>query len=599
MMRPVPRVAMKPFTLSFVTMSPFARPMRGGHDEHGEHRDRDVRRVAGHHVGGDQAREAHHVGHREVERGAEDDEGLPDGDEAEHAHAGEDVADVAGAEEVAPDGGDEDRADDDDPDQREAHDEAGVEPPTAPRRAGVAVCGHHASSVRVAHRSRRLRGASGRRVRRRRRRGRTRPRMASPTARCSRMPRGRPHRPAACRWRRRASASSLDAGSSAATRPSCMTRMRSDMPMTSGSSEEIMRMATPSLASRRMSGRRRPSRRRRCRGWARRAARRGASWRATSPARPSAGCRPRGTAPPGRRPARRTSSEESTPGSSRRTSAVRRANTQRMTSSALSSTDWFRASPWALRSSVISAMPGLHGLAGAVMCTGSPSSQQLAARERVDAEERLDELGAAAALQAGDPHDLAGSQFQVDAVDVAVAGTAQFEARLAERRCPPRPPGKYVGDGAADHAAHQFVGVELGGRAARHECAVLQHGDGVAEVEDLLEPVRDVEDRDAARLQPAHDRVEQLDLVVGERGGRLVHRMTRASTESAFTISTICCSATVRVRTGASGSMQSMPSWSSSARVSRTMALRSTKPGAPAARGRGTRSARPCARAAG
>ena len=53
--------------------------------------------------------------------------------------------------------------------------------------------------------------------------------------------------------------------------------------------------------------------------------------------------------------------------------------------------------------------------------------------------------------------------------------------------------------------------------------AVLEHGDPVGEVEDLGEPVRDVQEADAALLEPAHERVEQLDLVVGERGGRLVH----------------------------------------------------------------------------
>ena len=43
--------------------------------------------------------------------------------------------------------------------------------------------------------------------------------------------------------------------------------------------------------------------------------------------------------------------------------------------------------------------------------------------------------------------------------------------------------------------------------------------DVVEEVEDLLEPVGDVEDRDAAVGQPPDDGVEQPDLVVGERGG--------------------------------------------------------------------------------
>ncbi len=53
--------------------------------------------------------------------------------------------------------------------------------------------------------------------------------------------------------------------------------------------------------------------------------------------------------------------------------------------------------------------------------------------------------------------------------------------------------------------------------------AVLEDGDGVGQVEDLLEPVGDVEDAHAAFAQTGDDPVEDLDLVVGQRRRRLVH----------------------------------------------------------------------------
>ena len=62
----------------------------------------------------------------------------------------------------------------------------------------------------------------------------------------------------------------------------CITRIRSDMPITSGSSLETIRTATPvrgELAHQLVD--RDAWRRRRCRGWARRAARPAARWRAT------------------------------------------------------------------------------------------------------------------------------------------------------------------------------------------------------------------------------------------------------------------------------------------------------------------------------
>ena len=141
-----------------------------------------------------------------------------------------------------------------------------------------------------------------------------------------------------------------------------------------------------------------------------------------------------------------------------------------------------------------------------------------------DAEDGLEQLGAAGALEPGDADDLAGAQGEVDAVDVPVAGAAQLEPGLADLGA------RELGRGRTTRSAGPTISrtsvgvVELAGGPGGDLAAVLEDGDRVAEVEDLLEPVGDVEDRDAARGEPPDDRVEQLDLVVGERGGRLVHR---------------------------------------------------------------------------
>ena len=79
-------------------------------------------------------------------------------------------------------------------------------------------------------------------------------------------------------------------------------------------------------------------------------------------------------------------------------------------------------------------------------------------------------------------------------------------------------------DRAAHHAAHELARREVRRLVGRDERAVLEDRDAVAEVEDLLEPVRHVDDGDTAGGELADDRVEQLDLVVAQRGGRLVHR---------------------------------------------------------------------------
>ena len=184
---------------------------------------------------------------------------------------------------------------------------------------------------------------------------------------------------------------------------------------------------------------------------------------------------------------------------------------------------WLSARPVALRSSVTKASARRTAVRGLRRRAGCPATRDLAAGEGPDAEDALEQLGATGALQAGQPDDLAGVDGQVDGVDVPVAAAAELEAGLADRGAL-QLVGEEGGDGAPDHEPHDGGLVELARGAGVDERAVLEDGDRVAEVEDLLEPVGDVEDRDAAVGQPPDDGVEEPDLVVGQRGGGLVHR---------------------------------------------------------------------------
>lgn len=158
-------------------------------DEQGEGDGRrHVRGVPVHDRRSQQARETHDVGHRQIERCSEHHQGLADRDESEHAHAGEDVADVPGAEEVAPHGADEDGADDEGQDQDAEDDDRRVDPKPL----------HRAPPSMVAP-------------------------VAAPRISCSADP----------------------AGSSATSSPSCITRIRSLMPITSGSSLDTISTALP------------------------------------------------------------------------------------------------------------------------------------------------------------------------------------------------------------------------------------------------------------------------------------------------------------------------------------------------------------------
>ena len=78
-------------------------------------------------------------------------------------------------------------------------------------------------------------------------------------------------------------------------------------------------------------------------------------------------------------------------------------------------------------------------------------------------------------------------------------------------------------DPAADHGRDQRVVVEVGHRARRAHLAVAQHGDAVADLEHLLEPVGDVEHRHARpRAARPISCSSACRLLAGQRGRRLV-----------------------------------------------------------------------------
>ena len=242
---------MKPWTFSWLTIRPFTSPIAGGDDERDQHGGGDVRRLSGHDPGRRYAGQADDEGHGQVQRADQDHQGLADRDQAQDRRGRQDVVDVADAEEVAPCRAVRIAPTTIATSQHEVDDGGRVQRPQ-PRHHGATPAGPRPV-------------ASGRIV-----------------------------------------SSSDPAGSSPASRPSRITRIRSDIPIISGSSLDTIRTATPCAA--------RPSHQLVDRvlgadvdaaGGLVEQHDRGLGRRASAPARPSAGCRRRGTAPPGPAPVRR------------------------------------------------------------------------------------------------------------------------------------------------------------------------------------------------------------------------------------------------------------------------------------------------------
>ena len=129
---------------------------------------------------------------------------------------------------------------------------------------------------------------------------------------------------------------------------------------------------------------------------------------------------------------------------------------------------------------------------------------------------------------------------------------------------------------APDHQADDLALRKLGGRPRRDVPPVAQDRDRVGERRDLLEPVADEDDRDAALAQPRARSRRGSSTSCGESaavGSSMIS--SRALDESALAISSSCRSATPSPRTGVSGP-KSTPSSSRMPRRSERIARQST-----------------------
>src|SRR5690606_3863155 len=132
------------------------------------------------------------------------------------------------------------------------------------------------------------------------------------------------------------------------------------------------------------------------------------------------------------------------------------------------------------------------------------------------------DLRAAGADQAGQPDDLAGPYRERHVAERARGGEPLDPQHLLAGRLG-RPGREDVLDVPAGHERDDLGGGGVaGGQADRDGAAVLQYGDAVADLADLLQPVGDVDHGDALGGHLADDAEEVGDLVVGERGRRLV-----------------------------------------------------------------------------
>ena len=164
-------------------------------------------------------------------------------------------------------------------------------------------------------------------------------------------------------------------------------------------------------------------------------------------------------------------------------------------------------------------MPSLHGGRRGREVHELAAEADLAAVAPVDPEQDPGDLGAPGAHEPGEPDDLAGAHGEPDVAEDAHPGqAAHLEQDLADRVLHLREERHR----AADHVPDEVGGGELARRRRDDVPAVAEDGRAIAQREDLVQPVADEQDRHAAVAKPADDREQPLDLVGGQRCGRLV-----------------------------------------------------------------------------
>ena len=138
---------------------------------------------------------------------------------------------------------------------------------------------------------------------------------------------------------------------------------------------------------------------------------------------------------------------------------------------------------------------------------------------------RLDELGLAIALDAGDDHDLARPDIEVDSLDhhlVAIVADLQVANAQDDLAWLRLALGHDQLDIAPDHEVRELLARGRLRVRRAGDAAATEHDDVVGDLQDLVELVGDEDDRRARRRERANDPEQLLGLVWRQNRARLV-----------------------------------------------------------------------------
>ena len=180
-----------------------------------------------------------------------------------------------------------------------------------------------------------------------------------------------------------------------------------------------------------------------------------------------------------------------------------------------------------------------NGVGGRAKRDGLAVAEDAPGIAAIGAGQHARQLGAARAEQPGDADHFTGAQAEADVVQRALAAEALDPQQLVAGVDATL--GKVLLEIAIGHQPHELVDRDLRQQLGGDVPAVAQHRDATADAIHLVEAMRDVDHRHAARHQPRDQRKQLIDFARRQRRRRLVHHEDRRLRRvSAFAISTIC-----------------------------------------------------------
>ena len=150
---------------------------------------------------------------------------------------------------------------------------------------------------------------------------------------------------------------------------------------------------------------------------------------------------------------------------------------------------------------------------------GFPVDAQLPRVAGLDGEQRPRDVRPAGSDESREAENLAMTDGESDVGKHAAATpAAHFECRLANHQAL----ASRIVNMPADHHFDKPVLGHGADRFGRDLAPITKHGDAIADLKDLVETVRNEQNGGPALDQPADDRKQRADLLIGQRRGRLV-----------------------------------------------------------------------------